>query len=318
MTPLRLLALCWCLAGTLGAQQLSLFTQYRENATIINPAAMENDFLAAGYNMSVGATYRRQWVGFSGSPQTQSLRFSYINPRITGATFTVGGQLINDQTGPTGLTGVYGRIGTVISGDPEYSGLSLALSGGMVQYRVDASEINLREAGDVVGSTDQQQLHPDVGAGIYYYQTIDGGALDGNIFYIGASMPQLLGMDLLFQNDAGEFNVQRVQHLYGMMGLYTFFYDDSFLQTDLWVKQVDGAPINVDLNLRYQLPNALWIGAGISSAQNFRFETGVNLGNNAGLDSNVKIGYGLDYSFSSFGPTAGATHELQVALAFER
>ncbi|MEM6771144.1 MAG: type IX secretion system membrane protein PorP/SprF, partial [Bacteroidota bacterium] len=71
-------------AGSLSAQQLSLFTQYREAATMINPAAMESDWLTFGYNMSFGANYRKQWVGQENSPETQSIRFSYINPYKTG------------------------------------------------------------------------------------------------------------------------------------------------------------------------------------------------------------------------------------------
>ena len=55
------------------AQQLPLFTQYRENATIINPAAMESDFFAYGNNVTLGASYRAQWVGLSGAPRTQTI-----------------------------------------------------------------------------------------------------------------------------------------------------------------------------------------------------------------------------------------------------
>lgn len=224
---------------------------------------------------------------------------------------------MNDQTGPTGFTGVYARIGAVISGDPEYSGLAIALSGGMVQYRVNADEFNLRDPNDVVGMTSQTELFPDVGAGIYFYQMLSG-AMDGDMFYAGLSVPQVAGIDLTFKNDDGEFAVQRLQHFYGMVGLYHFFRNDGFLEPSLWVKYVDGAPVNADLNLRYQTPNSIWIGTGVSTAGNFHFEAGFNLGDNVGLYNNVKIGYGYDYSFSSFGPTVGDTHELQISYSFDR
>lgn len=319
MTRFRHLALGMCLfflIGTLSAQQLSLFTQYRENATIINPAAVESDFLAYGQNMTLGANYRSQWNGISGNPRTQALRFSFIGDG-SGASLLGGGYLMNDQTGPTGFTGVYARIGAVISGDPEYSGLAIALSGGVVQYRVNADEFNLRDPNDVLGMNSQTELFPDVGAGIYFYQMLSG-AMDGDMFYAGVSVPQVAGIDLTFQNDDGEFAVQRIQHFYGMLGLYHFFRNDGFLEPSLWIKYVDGAPINADLNLRYQTPNSIWIGTGISSAGNFHFEAGFNLGENVGLYNNVKIGYGYDYSFSSFGPAVGDTHELQISYSFDR
>jgi type IX secretion system PorP/SprF family membrane protein len=298
------------------AQQLSLFTQYRENATLINPAAMESDFLSFGQNMTVGANYRSQWTGISGAPTTQTLRFSYLNSDTRGAAFMGGGYLLNDQTGPTGFTGLYARIGAVISGDPAYSGLALALSGGLVQYRIDADAIRLRDPNDILGTQSQSQLFPDVGVGVYYYQVLDNRSED--MFYAGISVPQVIGLDLTFQDDNGEFFVQRVQHFYGMLGLYKFFRDDSFLQPSLWVKYVNGAPLNADFNLRYQTATAIWMGTGVSTAGNFHFEAGFNLGENVGLYNNIKIGYGYDYSFSSFGPSAGNTHELQVAYSFER
>lgn len=319
MKRFRHLALGSCLfflVGTLSAQQLSLFTQYRENATIINPAAVESDFLAYGQSMTLGANYRSQWNGISGNPRTQTVRFSFIGDG-SGTSLLGGGYLMNDQTGPTGFTGLYARIGAVISGDPEYSGLAIALSGGIVQYRVDADELNLRDPNDVLGMNSQTELFPDVGAGIYFYQMLSG-AMDGDMFYAGVSVPQVAGIDLTFKNEEGEFAIQRIQHFYGMVGLYHFFRNDGFLEPSLWIKYVDGAPINADLNLRYQTPNSIWIGTGVSSAGNFHFEAGFNLGENVGLYNNVKIGYGYDYSFSSFGPSVGDTHELQISYSFDR
>jgi type IX secretion system PorP/SprF family membrane protein len=224
---------------------------------------------------------------------------------------------MNDQTGPTGFTGIYARIGAVISGDPTYSGLAIAISGGMVQYRVNSSEINLRDPGDVLGMNDQTEMFPDVGAGIYFYQMLSGGNMDGDMFYAGVSIPQVAGIDLTFKNEDGDFAVQRVRHYYAMTGLYHFFRNDGFLEPSLWVKYVDGAPVNADLNLRYQTPNALWIGTGASSSGNFHFEAGFNLGDNVGFDNNLKIGYGYDYSFATFGPSVGNTHELQVSYSFD-
>ncbi len=297
----------------LQAQQLSLFTQYRESANVINPAAMESDFLAFGQNLTVGASYRTQWVGLKNAPTTQNVRVSYLNKEYSGVTFMAGGHLFNDRTGPTGFTGLYGRFAGVLTSDPEYAGLSIGLSVGAVQYRVNASEIFLRDENDVLGTQNRSQLYPDVGVGIYYYQTV--GATN-NYIYAGLSVPQAIGLDLTFKNDAGEFFTKRVQHFYGTFGYYKFFDNDSFLEPSMWLKYAPNAPINVDFNLRYQMPGALWIGTGASTARNFHLETGVMLGNS--FDNTIRIGYGFDYSFSSFGPTAGGTHEINLTFSFDR
>lgn len=307
---------------TLSAQQLSLFTQYRENATIINPAALESDFFAYGNNMTLGASYRAQWVGLSGGPRTQTLRASFISLGGAGVNLTAGGHVINDVTGPTGFTGIYGRIGGVVGSDPEYSGLAIGISGGMVQYRIDADKVQVRDIGDPVAEQDNSQLFPDVGVGIYFYNTVG----DNNYFYAGASVPQVLGLNLLFSDENGDFEIERIRHFYGMLGYYLFFENESFVELSAWGKYVQGAPMNVDFNIRYQLPTALWIGTGLgkgssmtdSNATNFHIDAGVVLGEAAGFDSTIRFGYGFDYSFSSFGPTAGSTHEVNLTYSFTR
>ncbi|MEZ5043425.1 MAG: PorP/SprF family type IX secretion system membrane protein [Saprospiraceae bacterium] len=313
MTVIRLLPILLLLSFTLQAQQLSLFTQYRENATIINPAALESDFLAYGHNLSFGATYRSQWVGIPNGPKTQTVRVSYVNKDWSGVTLQAGAHIFNDQTGPTGFTGMYGRIGGIIGSDPEFSGLAFALSAGIVQFRIDADKIKLRDPGDAIGSQDQNQIYPDVGLGIYFYSSTN----DGDFFYAGASVPQVLGLSLSFQDENGDFAIDRVQHFYGQLGFYKFFNDDSFLEPSLWLKYVPGATINADFNLRYQLPSALWIGAGGSSAKTVHLETGVTLGENAGFDNTIRFGYGFDYSFTSFGPYVGSTHEINLTFSFD-
>jgi type IX secretion system PorP/SprF family membrane protein len=304
------------LAATgLSAQQLSLFTQYRENTTLINPAAVESDFLAYGQNISFGASYRAQWVGLDNAPTTQTVRGTYLATGMSGVALQAGGHIINDQTGPTGFTGFYGRIAGIVTDDPEYGGFSVGLSAGFVQYRIRASDLDLRDEGDVIGSVDQSQMNPDVGVGVFFYKAIGGRFVD-NYIYGGISVPQVLGLDLTFKDDQNDFTTQRVRHYYGLLGFYKFFDNGSFLEPSVWVKYVENAPTNVDVNLRYQLPVALWIGAGGSTAGTVHLETGFVLGENVGFDNFVRLGYGYDYSFSSFGPSAGSTHELNVAFSF--
>lgn len=316
MTGLRLLPFFLLTTFFVQAQQLTLFTQYRENATIINPAAVEGDFLAFGQNLTVGASYRAQWTGLSGAPRTQTVRATYLNMDWSGVTLMAGGHLLNDQTGPTGLTGLYGRLAGVLTDDPEFGGFSIGLSAGIVQFRVNSSEIVLRQEGDVLGTVDQAQFFPDVGVGLFFYRMIDGGAFDGDYFYLGASVPQAMGLDFTFQDENGDFFTQRLQHFYGQIGMYKFFGDDSFLEPSIWVKYVPNAPLNADINLRYQLPTSFWVGTGISTAGTYHLEAGFLLGENLGLDNTIRIGYGYDYTFSTIGPSVGSTHEINLGFSF--
>lgn len=309
-----LAALLALAAGPVAGQQLSLFTQYRETATLLNPAAMESDFLTFGYNLGFGANYRRQWAGFEDAPETQSIRASYVSLNNSGVTWTAGGYLLNDQTGPTGYTGAYVRGGVIIGRDPEYAGLSVALSAGYVGYRVKVSELVTRDDGDFLLGADRSQSHPDVGLGVYGYSYIS----DYSLLYGGLSMPQVLGFDVTFQDDNGEFSVARLRHYYATAGWYYFTSDESYLELSTWVKYVEGAPLNADVNLRYQLPTAPFLGIGLSTAGTFHFEAGINVGQSTDADANFRLGYGYDYSFNTFGPSVGGTHEIQLAVALFR
>lgn len=309
-----ILLLCLC-ASFMQAQQLSLFSQYRENLSIINPASVGTNYLSYGENLSFGASYRAQWEGFENAPTTATLRGEHLFE--TGGAFNLlsGGYLINDQTGPTGFTGLYGRIGGVISDDPYYGGIAVGLSFGMVQFRVNSSEIVLRQQNDVLSGDDQNQFFPDVGFGIFAYKQISGGFFDDDYVYGGISVPQVVGLDLTFSDENGEYSTKRIQHFYGVLGFYKFFNDDSFLEPSAWIKYTQNAPVNVDINIRYQIQRNFWIGVGGSTAQTFHAEAGVLMGENLGFDNTLRIGYGYDYTFSSFGPSTGGSHEINISYS---
>lgn len=306
------------IAGQSFSQQLSLFSQYRENQSILNPASPGSSYLPYGDNLTFGANYRVQWSGFEGAPTTANIHGDFLYTEGSPVSIMGGGYLINDQTGPTGFTGLYGRIGGVLSDDPYYSGLALGLSFGMVQYRVNGSEIRLRQSNDIVSTDDQTKLYPDVGVGAFAYKRLDGGAFDGDVLYGGVSVPQVMGLDLQYEDDAGKFYTTRVQHIYGMLGFIKFFKNEGFLEPSVWVKSAPHAPLNADFNLRYQMAQNFWIGLGGATSKTSHVELGFLLGENLGFDNTIRIGYGYDYSFSSFGPYTGGSHEINISYSLER
>lgn len=307
-----------CFTSQLVAQQLPLFSQYQDNYLAINPAMVSRDYLIHEDNLSFGVSHRNQWADFENSPKTQLIRGEYLY-ETGGFGLLTGGYLLNDQTGPTGLTGLYGRIGGVIAGDPYYGGISLGLNLGIVQYRVDTRELNLRDKDDIVAADNQQQIFPDVGFGLYYYQRLGGsGFFEDDLVYAGASIPQTIGLDTEFQDETGSFFLKRMQHFYAQAGIFHFLEDDSYLELAGWAKYVKGAPVNISANFRYQTNAAIYIGVGGSSAGSAHAETGVLIGEKAGFDSNIRIGYGFDYNFSSFGPTAGVTHEINISYSIQK
>lgn len=302
---------------TVSAQQLPLFTQYRSNQGLINPAAINGDYFAYENNMSFGASYRNQWTGIDNNPTTQTLHGDYFATDRGGFNYVAGGYLVNDQTGPTGFTGVYGRFASVFSPDPTYGGISVGLNLGLVQYKIDGTQLRFHDVGDVVGTQNHSQWFPDAGLGVFAYTMLEGGMFDDDYVFGGISIPQVMGLDLGFEDENGTFYTKRVQHIYLNAGMYHFIDDDSFLELSTWMKYVPNAPFNFDVNVRYQMAGNFWGGLGGSSAGNVHVEAGFILGGNLGFTNTVKIGYGYDYSISSFGPFVGPTHELNLSVSLD-
>jgi hypothetical protein len=214
------------------------------------------------------------------------------------------------------MTGVYGKFGTAMSDDAEESGISAALSGGLVAYHLDTDKIKLRDADDLLASGRRTRLFPDLGLGVFCWKKIaTRGFFDEDMLSGGLSVPQLMGLNLRFRNNDETFSTRRIQHYYGQFSwLHSIEEQEKFIQTAVWLKYVPNTPVNVDFNLRYQLVQAMWIGMGGSTAGNFHAETGFNFW--SGADGLLRLGYGFDYSFSKIGPFAGSTHEFNVSYSF--
>ena len=298
----------------LNAQQLPLFTMYRQQSTLLNPAALSADYFARDQNLSFGASFRRQWAGLEGAPTTQTLRGSYFFKDMRGFAPNVSAHLINDQTGPTGMTGLYLNGGGFITENPDYGGIGIGLSFGMVQYRLKTSELILRDQDDILLGETQTQLFPDVGLGVFGYADIG----NGDIVYGGISVPQILGLDLQFRGVDGDFETQRVRHFYANAGFYHYLDDDNFIEPSVWVRYVPGADINVDINFRYQMVQNLYIGAGGNTGGAGHIEAGLMLGDTYSFDNTIQIGYSFTRWFSDFGPDAGPTHEFNLSIGLDR
>lgn len=307
---LPLLFLC-SLCGSSYAQQLPLFTQYRDHATIINPAMVSPDYLGFENNITIGASYRTQWIGISNNPNTQTIHADFLQADSKGIALMTGGYIINDQTGPTAFTGLYGKIGGMITDDPYYGGLAFGLTAGVVQYRIAASEIRLRDQLDVVPLLDQAKIFPDVGIGVFYYKKINNRSwFDDDYVYGGLSIPQVIGLDIEFSDITGRVQTKRIQHLFANIGWYKFFDEGRFIEFSAWGKYTFNTPITADFNIRYQMNSGFWIGTGASTNGNYHLETGFV------LDERFRVGYGFDYSFNSYGPNIGSTHEINLNYAF--
>jgi len=266
------------------AQQTPLFTQYRENYSVVNPAMLSSDYLLKG-------------------------NFIYAK---SGVSIISGGYLLNDKTGPTSNTGIYGKIGGVLSDDPYWGGIAMGLSIGIQQFKVDASKFVQRQQGDLLTLQDQSKISPDVGFGFYYYKRFEKGWFSEDIVYAGFSAPQILGLNIAFTEGDNDFDIRRQPHINLIAGYYKMLDGDKFIEPSIWLRYVANAPLSLDVNFRYHVNKSIFFGFGGSIGRTFHFETGFVVG------EQLRIGYGFDFPFNTIGPVGRSTHELNLSFALER
>lgn len=293
------------------AQQLPLFTQYRDQIGVLNPAATVSGYLLYGQTGVFGASVRQQWVGKEGAPQTQVVQGSYISER-EGVSPMLGGHIINDKVGRVSTTGVYGRIGGVLSHDPAYSGIAAGITLGVVQYRINLNGVIARDAGDELleDQSLQWRIYPDAGVGIYAWQQLNK---DVDFIVGGISIPQILALDVTFRNaENNKFNMNQVRHFYGTIGwIHHLASEGSLLEINGWLKYVPNAPFHFDVNCRYQIVENFWLGAGYGMSKAAHLETGLLL-----FDSRFRLGYGFDFNTSNKILSFGQSHEISLSYGF--
>ena len=321
MYKIKLLIICFFLSSYCYAQQLPLFTQYRENLNLLNPAASPTDFMVQAYSptYSMGISYRHQWAQLEDAPRTMTARYDQL---LKNFNMLVGATLFKDETGPTGLTGGYLRYAYRAHFNSN-TYLSIGVAAGLMQYRFRGDQGILRDPGDVLGMSNNSTLVADVNLGVFFQSTFH----NGDAFYAGSSIPQLLSTQLTTP-ELENFSTFRQQHFYAVLGYYKYLgkrSNDMFLEPSMWLRYVPNAPVEIDMNLRFQMSSLFWIGSGYSVSlgenfhgNNFHLEAGFILGELMGFDDkNLKIGYGFDRSVTVYGPKFGSSHEMNLTYSFK-
>ena len=312
------------LFGVLSAQQLPTFTRYHENLTFINPAALYIDYQFDKYSLYAGATYRYQWMGLGlkEAPVTQIVRFdnmlSDYDETFDWCLCNAGATLINDQTGPTGFLGLYGRFSYILDLTGRSGGtyLSIGASGGIVQYRANVLQLVGTDSWDPQLQESQTRYFPDVGGGIFFYNEFSSN----QGFFVGASFPQSLGLNLTYKAPNGDIYIKRTQHFFGVAG-GNFGLDLLKFRPTIFAKYVPNTPFNLDGNLVIQYKKQGWIGFGFSTARILHGEFGIipiNLVNGGNEnDAEIKIGFSFSYPFQEYGPNFGPSGEINLTYMLD-
>lgn len=275
------------------AQQNPMISQYMFNGLILNPGyAGSKDYISAA------ALYRKQWVDFKGSPETQT---ATIHGPLKNRKMGLGFTLVNDKVGVTNRTDFMGSYAYHIK--TRKGKLALGLQAGASLYKAKFSDLIYWDKADVVFDGDvQSNLLPNAGAGAYYY---------ARKFYAGLSVPHLLDYD---PNKSLSFDVERVphatRHYFLHTGYVVEFSDDLKMKPSVLVKYVANAPVEADININFLFSNTFWLGAS------YRTGDAVVGIVEYQLTKQLRFGYAYDFTLTELRNHSSGSHEIMLGYDF--
>lgn len=311
------LALLFCFFGwqTAVSQQVENFSLLRENAYILNPALCGSK----GF-LNVTGTFRKQFMNIARSPYTI---FLGAEGQLADKNVGLGGYIINDQTGPTGLTGVgvsaayqirFNKHRLLSEDQVHYNTaqrhmLTVGIGISMMQYRLNGNQLNPENPNDPdLDKIRRVQWFPDATLGIYYQHK--------ERFYMGFSVPQLLGLNLKYSLANGTSEIRKVQHFNFLVGgkidLEKRREVRFTIEPVAALRVAKNAPIQGDLGLRLTAYKTVWIGVLYRSVSQLVAEGGIAI-----LDYG-RICYAADFQVGKLSGQVGISHEISLIFTMKK
>lgn len=307
-----LFTLFLCLSIGLQAQQVPTFALYKSNWSVLNPAAVSDNYLTGDFPFSVSTSYRHQWLKLQDAPFTAVINAEHVRE---AANMTFGANIIHDQAAAFRSTGIYGQFAYRLNlAYRTQHFINIGLSAGVVQYRGKFSDIDLPD-NSLTALEDDNQIHPDFSLGIFYYKD--------EKYYAGLSIPQTFGLNTNFRLESGEFPIKRVQHAYLIGGaffdLYLFNSDAAYVEPSFFLRYVPNSPVSLDVHLKAQLNEVFWVGLGGGIlSQSIRLDAGVLIGESVNFNNGqLKVGIGLEQPLSIYRNAFGTGIELKVTYSWD-
>ncbi len=280
------------LTPDLQAQQLSNYSQFMFNDYVLNPAvAGTKDYYR------IRANSRFQWAGIIDAPQTVS--FSVFGPHAT-RDMGFGGYIINDVTGPTSRTGLYGSYAYNVEIKDDIR-LSMGLSVGLLQYKVDGTRITLFDPDDnALKESVTSTFTPDADVGLYAY---------GKNWYAGFSAFQLFANSLKIYDVKNGLN--KLKTHYYLMGGYTIEINRDFtVEPGLLIKKTTPVPVQIDLNTKVTYLEKMWLGVSYRSSDAVAILVGYI------HDKKYYFGYSYDIGINDIRRYNSGSHEIMLGVHF--
>ena len=272
------------------AQQLQTSSLYDMQGVLHNPS-----MAGATQKGMIGASYRTQWTGVSGHPQTATVFGSFDLPEQK---IGLGGYVYSDQTGPTKRTGIQLAFAKYIPLQNDAK-LSFGIEARGTQFSIDRAKLEPTLGNDPVLANGNEQMKFDAGFGVSYIT---------KKFQIGASVSQLIQSKLGFYNGTTTPTEEgRLYRHYYLHGAYNWRTDEENVITPYFMMiYMPNAPTEFVGGAKIEHKELFSIGAAFRANQSIMVTAGLK------PSKKFTLGYAFDVyktPFSLF-EKGGNAHEL--------
>jgi type IX secretion system PorP/SprF family membrane protein len=269
------------------AQQQPMFTQYMFNGLVINPA-----YSGSQGAMTLTTSFRKQWTGIPGSPQTTVLS-GHTPIKLTRS--SAGGVIMHDKVGVTNQYMVYGTYAYHI---PVSANAKLSVGGqaGATIYQTNLSDLNIvtnDNQPDEAFAQNESKVLPNLGIGVYYYSKRT---------YVGLSLPTLVNSKM---NNADAVMKARLDRHYFLSAGHVFELNPNLkLKPSVLLKWMEHGPFQYDINANLLIHEVVWVGCS------YRMKDSVDGLLQWLINDEFSLGYSYGYPVNGLGSLQSGTHEF--------
>ncbi|WP_109833255.1 PorP/SprF family type IX secretion system membrane protein [Reichenbachiella versicolor] len=279
------------------AQQVPLLSQYYINPYLVNPSM-------AGSTTEANAflTYRKQWTGISGSPETSAFT---IDSNLKNENMGVGLTFVNDVSNIIGRTNLLGSYSYKVNLNTEQA-LTLGTSIGFLQNRVFFERIEAE-------NLDDPNLLSD-----FNNKTVLDGAIGINYnygnFIAGFSAAQIFSNSFKYENnsDFKELGFGLVRHYTTSLQYKMTLSPRWEVQPIVLMRVAQGLDPLFDLSGVITYNNLLW------TAVTYRAEVATSIAFGMNIDQRFVVNYSYEIPNKEVRAIAGGSHEFTLGIRLNR
>lgn len=274
---------------TWGQKELIL-SQYLHNRYAIN-----NAFAGSREGLSIFGSFRKQWVGIPGSPQSQIVT---AHMPLKNMQMAVGLEAFNEDIAITSHSGFILSYTYRVRINRE-TWMGFSLSGGLSNFSARWNEASAGDLEDPVFSGNESSMGPQVGFGWSIYS---------RTWFAGISIPEFFYHDFSYLENT-RFDLSRAN--YFATGGYIFDTGSPIeLQPSFLLRYSPDRELPSDVSMTVIYDRMIWGGA--------TWRTNNDLVGLVGFQvlPQLRVAYSYDYSIGDIGKFNKGSHEISIQYDF--